>query len=90
MSSRWETRISARSPYGRDERRSAVAHTREPVTTRSLEGFASPPAQLLRPDYTTARLALTPPSLDFGKVPIGVPMQLGASVQNTGQAQLNR
>jgi len=44
---------------------------------------------LFRPDNTTARLALTPPSLDFGKIPIGVPMQLGASVQNTGSAQLN-
>ncbi len=46
-------------------------------------------AYLFRPDNTTARLVLTPVTLDFGNVAIGVPAQRTVSVQNTGQAQLS-
>ena len=46
-------------------------------------------AQLFRPDNTTPRLALTPATLDFGNVAIGVPVQQAVTVQNTGQANLS-
>lgn len=47
----------------------------------------NPTAELFRPDNTTPRLTLTPPTVDFGNVPIGGSAQHTITVQNTGQAR---
>jgi len=50
--------------------------------------FGPSAAQLFRPDNSTPRLALTPPTVDSGTVAIGSSIQQTITVQNTGQAQL--
>jgi hypothetical protein len=48
-----------------------------------------PGAQLFRPDDTSARLALTPASVNFGSILRGTPVQQTVTVQNTGQDHLS-
>jgi hypothetical protein len=46
------------------------------------------PAQLFRPDNSTAQLVVSPPALDFGTSDPGTPVQQALTLQNTGGATL--
>jgi hypothetical protein len=54
---------------------------------RALEA-GSRPARLFRPDNTTARLVVSPPTIAFGKTSPGMVVQVPVNLQNTGGATL--